>query len=186
MSAPLLFVRYQFCEALRAPSKAQTIKPPSPTSSPLLAPHHSETPGHCKMSVNLRTVYAFAREMYPKNVTADIQYGTAGFRTRYKHLHGLSTHTLHCVVCRGVTPPAEVVGRLVLITPVCAHCGVACVNTFTVCVCVCARGVNDKCDIIIECDEKSESDTRMLRIYKAWQFLVLYHGCCLYKAYVCV
>lgn len=35
-----------------------------------------------KMSVNLRTVYAFAREMYPKNVKENIQYGTAGFRTR--------------------------------------------------------------------------------------------------------
>lgn len=34
-------------------------------------------------SVNLRTIYAFAREMYPKKVTANIQYGTAGFRTRY-------------------------------------------------------------------------------------------------------
>lgn len=34
-------------------------------------------------SVNLRTVYAFAREMYQKNVTTPIQYGTAGFRTRY-------------------------------------------------------------------------------------------------------
>ncbi|XP_018576461.1 phosphoacetylglucosamine mutase [Anoplophora glabripennis] len=29
-----------------------------------------------------RTVYAFAREMYPKTVKTDIQYGTAGFRTR--------------------------------------------------------------------------------------------------------
>lgn len=35
------------------------------------------------MAVNLRTVYAFAREMYPKNNISDIQYGTAGFRTRY-------------------------------------------------------------------------------------------------------
>ncbi|XP_055714804.1 uncharacterized protein LOC129808923 [Phlebotomus papatasi] len=34
------------------------------------------------MSVNLRTVYAFAREMYPKKVKGDIQYGTAGFRTK--------------------------------------------------------------------------------------------------------
>lgn len=34
-------------------------------------------------SVNLRTIYAFAREMYPKKVTTAIQYGTAGFRTRY-------------------------------------------------------------------------------------------------------
>ncbi|KAJ8966109.1 hypothetical protein NQ317_011014 [Molorchus minor] len=29
-----------------------------------------------------RTVYAFAREMYPKNTKTDIQYGTAGFRSR--------------------------------------------------------------------------------------------------------
>ncbi|KAL1513777.1 hypothetical protein ABEB36_003142 [Hypothenemus hampei] len=29
-----------------------------------------------------RTVYAFAREMYPKTVKGDIAYGTAGFRTR--------------------------------------------------------------------------------------------------------
>lgn len=29
-----------------------------------------------------RTVYAFAREMYPKTVKSDISYGTAGFRTR--------------------------------------------------------------------------------------------------------
>lgn len=36
-----------------------------------------------KMStVNLKTVYAFAREMYQKNVTTNISYGTAGFRTR--------------------------------------------------------------------------------------------------------
>lgn len=34
------------------------------------------------MSVNLRTVYAFAREMYPKHFKGDIQYGTAGFRTK--------------------------------------------------------------------------------------------------------
>lgn len=33
-------------------------------------------------TVNLRTVYAFAREMYPKNVTTNIQYGTAGFRSK--------------------------------------------------------------------------------------------------------
>lgn len=35
-----------------------------------------------KMSVNLKAVYAFAREYYPKNVDTNIQYGTAGFRTR--------------------------------------------------------------------------------------------------------
>lgn len=29
-----------------------------------------------------RTVYAFAREMYPKRVKMDLQYGTAGFRTK--------------------------------------------------------------------------------------------------------
>lgn len=29
-----------------------------------------------------RTVYAFAREMHPKTVKTDIQYGTAGFRTK--------------------------------------------------------------------------------------------------------
>ncbi|GAB0092189.1 Phosphoacetylglucosamine mutase [Sergentomyia squamirostris] len=38
------------------------------------------------MSVNLRTVYAFAREMYPKKVKGDIQYGTAGFRTKAENL----------------------------------------------------------------------------------------------------
>lgn len=38
------------------------------------------------MSVNLRTIYAFAREMYPKKVTKDIQYGTAGFRTKAEDL----------------------------------------------------------------------------------------------------
>ncbi|XP_017861382.1 PREDICTED: phosphoacetylglucosamine mutase [Drosophila arizonae] len=32
------------------------------------------------MSINLRTVYAFAREMYPKVSKETIQYGTAGFR----------------------------------------------------------------------------------------------------------
>ncbi|XP_005181704.1 phosphoacetylglucosamine mutase [Musca domestica] len=32
------------------------------------------------MSINLRTVYAFAREMYQKKSNARIQYGTAGFR----------------------------------------------------------------------------------------------------------
>lgn len=36
--------------------------------------------------VNLRTVYAFAREMYPKNVTTPVQYGTAGFRSRWVKL----------------------------------------------------------------------------------------------------
>lgn len=34
------------------------------------------------MSVNLRTVYAFAREMHPKTVKIDVEYGTAGFRTK--------------------------------------------------------------------------------------------------------
>ncbi|XP_050303430.1 phosphoacetylglucosamine mutase [Anthonomus grandis grandis] len=34
-----------------------------------------------------RTVYAFAREMYPKTVKHDISYGTAGFRTRATDLH---------------------------------------------------------------------------------------------------
>nr|XP_023018813.1 phosphoacetylglucosamine mutase [Leptinotarsa decemlineata] len=29
-----------------------------------------------------RTVYAFAREMYPRNIKAHLQYGTAGFRTK--------------------------------------------------------------------------------------------------------
>ncbi|CAD7083068.1 unnamed protein product [Hermetia illucens] len=38
------------------------------------------------MSVNLRTVYAFAREMYPKRVNKDIQYGTAGFRGKAEDL----------------------------------------------------------------------------------------------------
>lgn len=32
------------------------------------------------MSINLRTIYAFAREMYPKKTEERIQYGTAGFR----------------------------------------------------------------------------------------------------------
>lgn len=31
---------------------------------------------------NFRTAYAFAREMYPKTEKGDIQYGTAGFRTK--------------------------------------------------------------------------------------------------------
>ncbi|CAH0554621.1 unnamed protein product [Brassicogethes aeneus] len=30
----------------------------------------------------LRTIYAFAREMYPRNTKTQIQYGTAGFRTK--------------------------------------------------------------------------------------------------------
>ncbi|XP_055376879.1 phosphoacetylglucosamine mutase [Condylostylus longicornis] len=38
------------------------------------------------MSVNLRTVYAFAREMYPKKVNENINYGTAGFRGEAKKL----------------------------------------------------------------------------------------------------
>ncbi|XP_055912732.1 phosphoacetylglucosamine mutase [Eupeodes corollae] len=38
------------------------------------------------MSINLRTIYAFAREMYPKNSTEKIQYGTAGFRGKAEYL----------------------------------------------------------------------------------------------------
>ncbi|KAH8406172.1 hypothetical protein KR215_006048 [Drosophila sulfurigaster] len=38
------------------------------------------------MSINLRTVYAFAREMYPKNSKETIQYGTAGFRGKAEFL----------------------------------------------------------------------------------------------------
>ncbi|XP_030375424.1 phosphoacetylglucosamine mutase [Scaptodrosophila lebanonensis] len=38
------------------------------------------------MSINLRTVYAFAREMYPKITTEPIQYGTAGFRGKAEFL----------------------------------------------------------------------------------------------------
>lgn len=38
------------------------------------------------MSINLRTIYAFAREMYPKNNTEKIQYGTAGFRGKAEYL----------------------------------------------------------------------------------------------------
>ncbi|KAH8405312.1 hypothetical protein KR222_005198 [Zaprionus bogoriensis] len=38
------------------------------------------------MSINLRTVYAFAREMYPKNSKELIQYGTAGFRGKAEFL----------------------------------------------------------------------------------------------------
>ncbi|XP_055842879.1 phosphoacetylglucosamine mutase [Episyrphus balteatus] len=38
------------------------------------------------MSINLRTIYAFAREMYPKNSTEKIQYGTAGFRGKAEFL----------------------------------------------------------------------------------------------------
>lgn len=33
-------------------------------------------------SINLRTIYAFAREMHPKKTTKNIEYGTAGFRTQ--------------------------------------------------------------------------------------------------------
>lgn len=33
-------------------------------------------------NTSYRTVYAFAREMHPKTVKGDIQYGTAGFRSR--------------------------------------------------------------------------------------------------------
>ncbi|GJQ87812.1 hypothetical protein Trydic_g18663 [Trypoxylus dichotomus] len=35
---------------------------------------------------NYRTAYAFAREMHPKTEKADIQYGTAGFRTKANKL----------------------------------------------------------------------------------------------------
>ncbi|EDW70507.1 phosphoacetylglucosamine mutase [Drosophila virilis] len=38
------------------------------------------------MSINLRTVYAFAREMYPKISKEPIQYGTAGFRGKAEFL----------------------------------------------------------------------------------------------------
>ncbi|KAH8255884.1 hypothetical protein KR026_000885 [Drosophila bipectinata] len=38
------------------------------------------------MSINLRTVYAFAREMYPKVSTEHVQYGTAGFRGKAEFL----------------------------------------------------------------------------------------------------
>lgn len=38
------------------------------------------------MSINLRTIYAFAREMYPKNNAEKIQYGTAGFRGKAEFL----------------------------------------------------------------------------------------------------
>ncbi|XP_059216395.1 phosphoacetylglucosamine mutase [Stomoxys calcitrans] len=38
------------------------------------------------MSINLRTVYAFAREMYPKKSNDPIQYGTAGFRGKAENL----------------------------------------------------------------------------------------------------
>ncbi|XP_052844547.1 phosphoacetylglucosamine mutase [Drosophila gunungcola] len=38
------------------------------------------------MSINLRTVYAFAREMYPKTSKETIQYGTAGFRGKAEFL----------------------------------------------------------------------------------------------------
>lgn len=38
------------------------------------------------MSVNLRTLYAFAREMYPKIVNDEISYGTAGFRGKAENL----------------------------------------------------------------------------------------------------
>lgn len=33
-------------------------------------------------STSFRTVYAFAREMHPKTVKSDIEYGTAGFRSK--------------------------------------------------------------------------------------------------------
>ncbi|KAK4875333.1 hypothetical protein RN001_011755 [Aquatica leii] len=38
------------------------------------------------MTTSYRTVYAFAREMHPKTVKHDIQYGTAGFRTKASNL----------------------------------------------------------------------------------------------------
>ncbi|KAH8298620.1 hypothetical protein KR018_001665 [Drosophila ironensis] len=38
------------------------------------------------MSINLRTVYAFAREMYPKVSKENVQYGTAGFRGKAEFL----------------------------------------------------------------------------------------------------
>ncbi|KAH8380415.1 hypothetical protein KR009_010632 [Drosophila setifemur] len=38
------------------------------------------------MSINLRTVYAFAREMYPKMSKEHVQYGTAGFRGKAEFL----------------------------------------------------------------------------------------------------
>lgn len=34
------------------------------------------------MANQYRAVYAFAKEMHPKTVKTDIQYGTAGFRTK--------------------------------------------------------------------------------------------------------
>lgn len=39
-----------------------------------------------EMASAYRTVYAFAREMHPKTVPSDIQYGTAGFRTKATNL----------------------------------------------------------------------------------------------------
>lgn len=38
------------------------------------------------MSVNLRTIYAFAREMHPRTVKEKINYGTAGFRKSAENL----------------------------------------------------------------------------------------------------
>ncbi|EFA09778.2 phosphoacetylglucosamine mutase [Tribolium castaneum] len=42
--------------------------------------------GLISMANSYRTVYAFAREMHPKTVKADIQYGTAGFRAKANNL----------------------------------------------------------------------------------------------------
>ncbi|XP_044266690.1 phosphoacetylglucosamine mutase [Tribolium madens] len=42
--------------------------------------------GLISMANSYRTVYAFAREMHPKTVKTDIQYGTAGFRTKATNL----------------------------------------------------------------------------------------------------
>lgn len=42
------------------------------------------------MSINLKTVYAFAREMYPRKADAGrIQYGTAGFRGKAENLYSI-------------------------------------------------------------------------------------------------
>lgn len=63
--------------------RSDLTTPPPPTLPAAATAVKKRTPIKMSSSVNLRTVYAFAREMYQKNVTTPIQYGTAGFRTRY-------------------------------------------------------------------------------------------------------
>uniref|UniRef100_A0A336LW80 Phosphoacetylglucosamine mutase n=1 Tax=Culicoides sonorensis TaxID=179676 RepID=A0A336LW80_CULSO len=65
------------------------------------------------MSLNLKSITAFAREVHPKKTDKFIQYGTAGFRTNYEYLDHVMYRMGLLAVLRSRFKKGQVIGVMI-------------------------------------------------------------------------